>query len=176
VLPEDWKARILEAAQERDGHDDVEARRRQLEGRLSRLRELYSWGDLERDEYQAQRDALERELTRLQPLERSDDRLAALAAYVESLPAAWADATQAQRSQLANILYEEVHVDGPIVEYVKPRPELEPLFQVRAGAAQPLECCLSHSNVGSGDPDGHRKLRTGLHLGRWHGMSGYKSY
>ena len=133
----------------------VRTERRHLEGRLARLRGLYSWGDLPRDEYQRERDRIERELARLAPRAESEDRVEALARYVESLPAAWADATPEQRSQLANLIYEEVCVDGPVVEYVKPRPDLEPLFQVRAGASQPLDC-LSHSNVGRGDPDGGR--------------------
>jgi hypothetical protein len=98
VLPDDWKARIVEAAQDHSSLDDAEAQRGQLEARLGRLRELYSWGDLGREDYQAQRDALDRELARLQPVEQSDDQLTALAAYVESLPAAWADATQEQRN------------------------------------------------------------------------------
>lgn len=110
---------------------------------------------MSREDYRAQRDAAERDLAHLQPVEQPDDRLDALAAYVESLPTAWADATPEQRNQLANIIYEEVWVDGPAVEYVKPRPELEALFQVRTGASQPLDC-LSHSNVASGDPDGGR--------------------
>jgi hypothetical protein len=42
-----------------------------------------------------------------------------------------------QRKQLANILYRDVWVDGPRVEDVQPQPELEPLFAMRTGAAQP---------------------------------------
>jgi DNA invertase Pin-like site-specific DNA recombinase len=138
TLPDDWKAQVLAAAADDQGRDDDgEARRNQLRNRLERLRELYSWGDLTREEYQAERSAMERELARLEPVQRRDDRLAVLAAYLESMPKAWADATDEQRNQLAGIIYEGIWVNGPVVEYVKPRPELEPLFQVRTGAAQP---------------------------------------
>jgi hypothetical protein len=75
-------------------------RRQQVQGRLERLKELYAWGDLQREDYQAQRDALEQELARLKPVEATDDRLNAFARYVASLPAAWADADQVQRNQL----------------------------------------------------------------------------
>ena len=139
-LPADWKEQILaEARRDRQAQDDAEQQRWQLEGRLERLAELYAWGDLTRERYQAQRAAIEQELARLAPAAPPDGRLEALAAYLESLPTAWADATPEQRNQLATILYEDVWVSGPVVEYVRPRPELEPLFQVRSGAAQPIE-------------------------------------
>jgi DNA invertase Pin-like site-specific DNA recombinase len=139
-LPSDWREQILVVARrDRQTHDDAEQQRYQLEGRLERLAELYAWGDLTRERYQAQRAAIEQELARLAPAEPPDGRLEALAAYLESLPVAWADATPEQRNQLANLLYEDVWVSGPVVEYVRPRPELEPLFQVRSGAAQPIE-------------------------------------
>jgi DNA invertase Pin-like site-specific DNA recombinase len=140
VFPADWKDLILaEAQQADDGADDIGQLRRQLQGRLARLKELYKWGDVPRDPYLSERAGLEQELARLAPTQQTDDRLDALATYLDSLPAAWADATQAQRNQLANILYEDVWVSGPVVEYVRPRAEVEPLFQVRAGAAQPTE-------------------------------------
>ena len=101
---------------------------------------------------------MERELARLAPAEQRTAQLERLAAYVQSLPVAWQDATPPQRNQLANVIYEEIWVDGPVVEYVKPRPEVEPLFQVRTGAAQPL--LSNESGVtpksGRGDPDGIR--------------------
>lgn len=158
-LPEVWKPVVLEEAARplrRDG--DVEEQRRHWQARLSRLKDLYAWGDLTREEYQAERDAAERELARLAPAEQHAAQVERLAAYVQSLPAAWRDATPQQRNQLANVIYEEIWVDGPAVEYVKPRPEVEPLFHVRTGAAQPL---LSNETLvtpksGRGDPDGIR--------------------
>jgi hypothetical protein len=156
TLPDDWRRFVLdEAAAEAQTGAESERLRQQLQGRLSRLRELYGWGDLAREEYQAERSRIERELARLTPQEPQDDRLGTLAAYLENLPAAWSDATSEQRNRLAALIYEEIGVDGPVVEYVKPRPELEPLFQVRTGASQPTGC-LSHRNVGSSDPDGIR--------------------
>jgi hypothetical protein len=157
TLPEDWRERLL--AETRNGDDDITARerdRRRLEARLVRLRELYGWGDIEREEYQRERDFVERDLAQLMPAEPEHDRLGAFTQYLESLPTAWTDATPEQRNRLVNLIYEEICVDGPAVEYVKPRSELEPLFQIRTGATQPLNCCMSHSNVGSGDPDGGR--------------------
>jgi hypothetical protein len=158
-LPAGWKRFVLDAAAERQpGHVDVEGQRTRLQGRLSRLKELYIWGDVAREEYQRERRAIEEELANLAPPEPGEDRLDRISAYLERLPAAWADADYAQRNQLANIVYEELGVDGPRVEYVKPRPEMEPLFQIRAGAAQPtlMDAADCHTGVSSSDPDGIR--------------------
>ena len=168
-LPEAWQALVLEEADRtltRD--DDTEEQRRQLRSRLSRLKDLYGWGDLTREEYQAERDVVEQELARLTPVEQHGQQLERLAEYVQSLPTAWQDASQSQRNQLASLIYEEVWVDGPHVEYVKPRPEVEPLFQVRTGAAQPLVSLVSNESAvtpksGRGDPDGER----GRMIQRW---------
>ena len=77
---------------------------------------------------------MEREIERLTPVEHEEERPGTLAAYVESLPTAWADADQVLRNQLASIIYEDIWVYGPRIEFKKPRPESEPLFRTRAGA------------------------------------------
>ena len=140
-LPPDWQRVIVEeAARSHSPEYDAAQRRRQLEGRLNRIKELYAWGDLTRDGYLAERERVERELTRLAPDEEPrGEQLERLAEYVQSLPAAWADADQEQRTRLANLIYEELWVDGPQLLYVKPRPDVEQRFQVRPGRhSQPL--------------------------------------
>ena len=159
VLPDDWQRQVVGGSAMGSAGADVEQQRRQLQSRLHRLKDLYGWGDLSREEYQVERDTIERALARLAPIEQRDDHLVRLEAYVRSLPAAWQDADAEQRNRLASAIYEGVWVDGARVEYVKPRPELEPLFQVRAGAAQPTRWAMRElstmgQNVGSGDPDG----------------------
>ncbi len=159
TLPPDWQRFILDTAGEAHaGEADIAAQRRQLEGRLGRIKDLYGWGDLTKEQYLAERERIERELARLTPPDNGMAQLERLAAYVECLPAAWADAQQEQRNQLASLIYEELWVDGPRLVYVKPRPEVEPLFRVRAGAAQPTKNVMSElsTTVRSGDPDGIR--------------------
>lgn len=159
TLPEGWQRDVLAepAGAQRDAAAP-EQQRRQLQQRLSRLKDLYGWGDLTREQYQAERDAIERALAQMSPVEPGDDRLQRLEAYVRDLPRAWQDAGSEQRNQLASVICESVWVDGPRVEYVKPRSELEPLFQARTGADQPVRagCHIEGRNVGSGDPDGIR--------------------
>jgi hypothetical protein len=160
ALPAQWKAAMLAAAaREETGTATAEERRRQLQARRERLRELYAWGELTAASFRAQCAAIDAELAHLAPGEAQADVLDKLVQYIEHLPAAWGDADPARRNQLASIIYEEVWVDGPRVVCVKPRPEIEPLFQVRTGAAQPIAAppgALSHANVGKGDPDGSR--------------------
>ena len=139
TLPTDWQRLILDAAatDEAATPEDTAQRRAQLERRLARLQEMYEWGDLDRADYQRKRDAVEQELAQLAPAPERTGYLDALAEYARNLPAAWADADQVQRNELASILYEAIFVDGPTVAFVRPRPEWEPLFQVREGSAQP---------------------------------------
>jgi hypothetical protein len=113
---------------------------------------------LTRAQYLAERERLERELARLAPVATESGQLDRLAEYPQSLPAASADADHEQRNQLVSLTYDELWVDGPRLVYVKPRREVEPLSQPRAGAAQPTKEEMSElsQTVRSGDPDGIR--------------------
>lgn len=165
-LPADWQQAILDDAVRDDGaRDNVEQQRRLLSGRLERLKDLYGWGDLTREQYQSERQTIERELTRLVPRSEPTAQITLLAEYVRDLPRAWTDADHEQRNRLASTIYEGIWVDGPRVEYVQPRPEVEPLFVVREGAAQPIDCPETKTaphgeglstSVAHGDPDGIR--------------------
>jgi hypothetical protein len=65
---------FLQAAAGREGDDS--SRRRDLDGQLQRLRDLYVMGDLTKDEYTLRRQALEEELERIgPPLDPSSSRL-----------------------------------------------------------------------------------------------------
>jgi site-specific DNA recombinase len=138
-LPADWQRVILELAraEQESPSASVGETRSQLERRLERLQEMYEWGDIDRQDYQRKRKAIEHEIASLTPVAKQTEYLDALAAYVESLPAAWADADQSQRNEVASMIYEAVFVDGPVVEYVRPRSEWGALFQSRLGSAQP---------------------------------------
>jgi DNA invertase Pin-like site-specific DNA recombinase len=156
-LATDWQEAILRfAAAAEDGEpDDATQQRAQLERRLQRLRDMYEWGDIERTDYEFKRDALERELAALLSDDPAHIDLDVLANYARDLGNAWADADQRQRNELASIFYEAVYVNGPVVEYVRPRPEWEPLFRSRLGSIQP---CITqqrcHINVAVTTPMG----------------------
>ena len=63
TLPEDYREQILSLhAQTRADHADDSERRPQVEASFERPTELYQWGDVDRDDYQRERDDLTVEL------------------------------------------------------------------------------------------------------------------
>ncbi|MCL5108902.1 MAG: recombinase family protein [Chloroflexi bacterium] len=79
---------------------DVGEERRRLEARLARIKELYSWGDLDRPEYLAERDSVQRRLLALQPEQKQRRDLLKLAEFVRHAAMVWAAADPAQRNRL----------------------------------------------------------------------------
>ena len=162
-LPSDYQERILALVRELRPEASNEARERQeLEARLERTKRLFQWGDIDEAEYRATKDEITRRLRALTPECDERERLAKLRAYLNELPRAWEDATQEQRNRLLKVLLEAVWVENEKVVALRPRPEFQPLFAVY--------CDSLVNSAGSGDPDGHRSLRTEPHLGRWHGI------
>jgi site-specific DNA recombinase len=86
-LPPDWKRAVLEQAHH-EAVGDTDNQQQVLQSRLARLRELFSGGDLTREQCQKEREAIERDLARLTPSAPAEQRLETLAAYVERLPVA----------------------------------------------------------------------------------------
>jgi site-specific DNA recombinase len=116
-VPEDYQERILDYHRKLEAaYDDAEQMRAVLEARLRRLRELYEWGDCTKAEYETRKADILKQLEAIAPT------LDKLAQFLSDVPAAWEVATQEQRNKLARTLFDEV--------WVKPRPELEPFFQL----------------------------------------------
>lgn len=139
-LPPDYHAQIMSLyALTLDGRADVERERRDLDQRLTRLKELNKWGDIEQVAYQLERDKLTEALASLRT---ADDQSAALertAEYLADLPAAWEKATPAQRNELARVLFSEVVINDNRLAAVTPQADFAPFFildyQVRAGSS-----------------------------------------
>jgi len=69
-----------------------------------------------------------------------------MAQFLASVADAWREADQKQRNKLARVLFEEIKLgSGGGVVAVKPRPELEPFFQLSYAC---------HAKVLAGDPEG----------------------
>ena len=122
----------------RDERDDAARARRELAGRLERIKELYAWGDMTREAYQAERDRLE---ARLAAAKGTGERAALLeraAAFLRDLPAAWQAATPEQRNALARVVFRSVELVDDRVAAVVPQPDFAPFFnlaEVEAGRA-----------------------------------------
>ncbi len=104
---------------------------------MERIKELYAWGDLDRDAYQRERDELTGELATLKGASDQATVLAETAAFLADLPAAWQAATPEERNKLARELFGEVAVDNRTAVAVAPRPDLVPFFE--AVACQPSD-------------------------------------
>jgi hypothetical protein len=114
--------------QARDTRGDTEIRRREIEGRLKRITELYKWGDLTKEAYLADRDRLAGELASLQTVNSYASHLARAATFLSDLPAAWADATPDQRNASARFIFQKVEVEDVRVAAVVPQPDFAPFF------------------------------------------------
>ena len=68
VIPEDHQAQILTMYQHlQQAEGDTEGLRRELEGRLERIRDLYEWGDKAKDDYLSESREVKGELAPLNP-------------------------------------------------------------------------------------------------------------
>jgi hypothetical protein len=71
-IPDDYQSKILTFYESvRRSLDDVESAKSRLETRLQRIRELYSWGDLSREQYLEEKDHIQRELKSLERRSRT---------------------------------------------------------------------------------------------------------
>ena len=136
-IPEDYREKILEAHSKlRAAYADADDRRPRLEARLDRIRELYSWGDLTREQYVEERNMVKQELTLLSPIEEKDASLDRLAQFLASVADGWTQANQDQRNRLARCLFQEVWIEGKQVVAVRPQPEMKPFFDLNFEAMQ----------------------------------------
>ena len=150
VIPEDYQQRIIvEHAKSQKTYGELEKTRTALENRLKRTKEIYVWGDLSKEEYRIQRDAILGELRAI-PLESQDERtLEMFAGFLKNVVEGWREGSQEQRNRIARALFNETKVRDTQVVAIKPIPELEPFFRVS------YECQLKSI---AGDPD---RIRTG---------------
>jgi site-specific DNA recombinase len=130
-IPEDYREKILDAHRKlRDAYDDTDNQRARLEARLQRMKELYGWGDITRDQYLAEREAIHNEVKALAPIEEKSKNLDKLAQFLGNVAHAWDEANQEQRNKLARCLFQEVWIKDKEVVAVKPQPELKPFFDL----------------------------------------------
>ena len=107
VLPEDYRAQILgmyHHLQQAEG--DSEGRRRELEGRLERIKYLYEWGDKTKEDYLSESREIKEELTDLTPPEQRTDVLGVFRVFLEDVAAAWEKGTDEQKNRLARQMFD----------------------------------------------------------------------
>ena len=103
-------------------------KRKRLEAKLERLKNLYAWGDLKDAEYRTQRDEVRAALDQLP----DGDRVVAFDAYrarVLALPEAIAAASSGKQEELCRIVVEQVVVRDRQVETIEWTPPVRPFFK-----------------------------------------------
>jgi hypothetical protein len=145
----------LRQAAKREGEDT--ARRRDLDGQLGRLRDLFVMGDVTKDEYTLRRQAIEEELERVGPpldpqLDRAEATLRDFSRFWEAEP------KPAQRRKLIASLFDRVWQDEGRIVAVKPREPFLCYFKAaeNLAGADGTEAGFNNGSDGGQTPSGHR--------------------
>ena len=130
-IPPDYQSRILDAHRKLQSvYDNSDSERAKWEAQLERIKNLYKWGDISREEYLKEKERIQKELRALAPVESQAQNLDKLAGLLANVAQAWEEATQEQRNKLARSLFQEIWIKDKQVVAVKPQPELKPFFQL----------------------------------------------
>ena len=130
-IPDDYREKILDIHRKmQNALSDTDSERTRLERRLDRMKELYGWGDITREQYLTERDAIHRGLQALEPIQGHDRNLSELARFLANVADAWNAASQEQRNKLAHCLFQEVWIKDKEVVGVRPQTELRPFFDL----------------------------------------------
>jgi site-specific DNA recombinase len=129
-LPDDYQEIVLAAYEKEDEEGPgFEKQRLDLESKLKRLKNLYTWGDLSPEEYRSQREQVRSELAILpQATTTRGETLVRLAGYLQNVGEAWRSANQEQRNKLAKTLFESIRIEDRTIKGVTPQIEFTPLL------------------------------------------------
>ena len=97
---------------------------------MKRLKDLYSWRDIEEGEYRSRRDCIQEEIASLHTGSQNEDSLERQAALLRNVVEGWRLADQKQRNRMARALFNGVMARDKQVVAVRPKKELEPFFKV----------------------------------------------
>ncbi|MFC2002163.1 recombinase family protein [Chloroflexota bacterium] len=141
-IPEDYRDRIIKSHQKiNESPSDNEIERANMESRLQRLKDLYSWGDITRDQYITERDKITERLHADISSKQQNEVLDKLADFLGDVSEAWDVASQEQRNRLCHCIFQEVWIRDKAVIAVRPQPELKPFFDMNQEA---MDEKLSH--------------------------------
>ncbi len=130
-IPQDYQSKILDAHRKLQlAYDNTDSERAKWEAQLERIRNLYKWGDISREDYLKEKEDIQKELKAFAPAESQAKNLDRLAGFLANVAHAWEEATGEHRNKLARSLFQEIWIKDKQVVAVKPQPELEPFFQL----------------------------------------------
>jgi hypothetical protein len=131
VLPEDWRERLEELAEHQEERENVEGKRRYLEGKLRRLKFLFmEEGDLSEGEYRRRKADLQAQLDALRPPETP--KVEQAGETLETIGQEWANAPKKYRRDMLHCIFEAIFVDVEAqgLVCVKPYLPFVPLFRM----------------------------------------------
>ena len=75
-IPPDYQSRILYAHRKLQSvYDNTDSEKAKWEAQLERIRNLYKWGDISREEYLKEKEGIQKELKALAPAESQAENL-----------------------------------------------------------------------------------------------------
>jgi DNA invertase Pin-like site-specific DNA recombinase len=181
AIREDILRRLANAAAPETS--ETAKRRAALEERLTRMRDLYELGDLQRPEYIARRDAIHAELSALAPQPLPD--LDHAQQVLEDFTVFWEkEKDPAAKRQFLSLIFEGVWLDANRVIAVQPKPPFLPFFKERrpksaacagvkygsdGGPARTLRFVVVRASKSGGRRrgPGSRSLAACICFGRW---------
>jgi DNA invertase Pin-like site-specific DNA recombinase len=154
-IPSDYQRSLLRYHQtiERTS-EDTGATSDTLQARLSRLKDLYAWGDISREAYLSERDQIQEQLSRLGGGSDHVKQLERLAAFLNDLGLAWSAASPEQKNRLARTLFTTVWIREGRALAVEPRPDIEPFFRLSYEPSEELSTLVGKGRArGDSNPN-----------------------
>ena len=108
-LPDDWRERLEELTAHKEDKENVEGKRKYIQEKLRRLRELYLDGDFDRQEYDRRRADLQAEIGALREPEAPEVETAG--ETLATLGQEWANAHKKCRRDMLRVIFEAIFVD-----------------------------------------------------------------
>lgn len=130
-IPQDYQDRILETYRKLQNSFDLEKERNSLEARLRRVKDLYKWGHMTKEEYMIDSAEIRKELGQIAAFNPEGKGLDTLASFLTDITIAWKHSSQEQRNRLATCLFETVWIKDKKVLAVTPQPEFKPFFDLQ---------------------------------------------
>lgn len=126
-IPDDAVERALVEHRKRSKNEPrADQEKRRLEARLARLKELYGWGDIGREEYVSERDIIVSQLRAFVPVERQKLDLERMASLLRSAAALWSARDESGKHELITQIVERVIVRDDRIETIVPRADCAP--------------------------------------------------
>jgi len=133
-LPQNWQKEIEEMAADFDETNHIEKERQHTQEQLRRLVRTYQDGLVDDKEYERKRDSLQAKLERL--IIPDGATLLEQGLQLENLEPYLQEATEAERAEIAHLIFETVHVDLETQKITRFKPTTEFLHIFRLAAKE----------------------------------------